>query len=205
MARRSAAQRTKDAVSDTRSALERAAEGPVDNGALGNQAVRLVENVLDLGVDGKGWFDSAQQAADKALRATGGDREAAIDAVVRRHLVKGGVEGFVTSLGGFITLPVALPVWRWPDAPEWLALLGVGVFTHLAQLSLTRGLALETAGRAVSLNYLQIVLGAGIGLAWFGEWPDASTLLGAAIIVATTIGLVVVDPAPAPPRGISGP
>lgn len=110
MARRSAAQRTKDAVSDTRSALERAAEGPVDNGALGNQAVRLVENVLDLGVDGKGWFDSAQQAADKALRASGGDREAAVDAVVRRHLVKGGVEGFVTSLGGFVTLPVALPV-----------------------------------------------------------------------------------------------
>ncbi len=99
-----------DAVKDTRTALERAAEGPDEHGALGNQAVRLVENVLDLGVDGKGWFDSAQEVADDALRASGGDQEAAVASVVRSHLVKGGVEGFVTSLGGFITLPVALPV-----------------------------------------------------------------------------------------------
>ncbi len=99
-----------DAVKDTRTALERAAEGPEEHGALGNQAVRLVENVLDLGVDGRGWFDSAQQVADDALRANGGDSEAAVASVVRSHLVKGGIEGFVTSLGGFITLPVALPV-----------------------------------------------------------------------------------------------
>jgi hypothetical protein len=107
---RSAASRTTDAVKETRSALERAAEGPDDNGVLGNQAVRLVENVLDLGIDGKGWFDSAQEVADKALRGAGGDREAAVDSVIRSHLAKGGIEGFVTSLGGFITLPVALPV-----------------------------------------------------------------------------------------------
>ncbi len=106
----SAASRTSGAVKDTRTALERAAEGPEDTGMLGAQAVRLVENVLDLGIDGKGWFDSAQDVADSALRASGGDREKAVDAVVRSHLVKGGVEGFVTSLGGFITLPVALPV-----------------------------------------------------------------------------------------------
>ena len=98
------------AVKDTRTALERAAEGPEEHGALGNQAVRLVENVLDLGVDGRGWFDSAQEVADDALRANGGDTEAAVASVVRSHLVKGGIEGFVTSLGGFITLPVALPV-----------------------------------------------------------------------------------------------
>ena len=110
MGDRSAASRTTDAVKETRSALERAAEGPDDNGVLGNQAVRLVENVLDLGIDGKGWFDSAQEVADKALRGAGGDREAAVDSVIRSHLAKGGIEGFVTSLGGFITLPVALPV-----------------------------------------------------------------------------------------------
>ncbi len=110
MGLRSAADRTTDAVKETRSALERAAEGPEDNGRLGNQAVRLVENILDLGIDGKGWFDPAQKVADDALRAHGGDREAAVDAVVRSHLVKGGLEGFVTSLGGFVTLPVALPV-----------------------------------------------------------------------------------------------
>jgi len=107
---RSATDRMTDAVKDTRTALERAAEGPDDNGVLGNQAVRLVENVLDLGIDGRGWFDPAQKVADDALRAADGDREAAVASVIRGHLVRGGVEGFVTSLGGFITLPVALPV-----------------------------------------------------------------------------------------------
>lgn len=110
MAARSATGRMSDAVKETRSALERAADGPDDSGVLGNQAVRLVENVLDLGVDGKGWFKSAQQVADEAMRAHDGDREAAVAAVIRSHLVKGGAEGFVTSLGGFVTLPVALPV-----------------------------------------------------------------------------------------------
>jgi hypothetical protein len=102
--------RTTDAVKETRTALERAADGPDDNGMLGNQAVRLVENVLDLGIDGRGWFHSAQQVADAELSAHGGDREAAVDSIIRSHLVKGGIEGFVTSLGGFVTLPVALPV-----------------------------------------------------------------------------------------------
>jgi EcsC protein family len=61
-------------------------------------------------VDGKGFFSSAAYVADEALRAHDGDVEAAVDAIVRSHVVKGGAAGFVTSLGGFITLPVALPV-----------------------------------------------------------------------------------------------
>lgn len=97
-------------VKDGRSALQRASEGPEDEGILGNQAVRIVENVLDVGIDGKGWFDSAAEVADSALRSHGGDREAAVASVVRLHVLMGGAEGFVTSLGGFVTLPVALPV-----------------------------------------------------------------------------------------------
>lgn len=102
--------RTTEAVKDVRTALEQAQEGGGDEGVLGNQSTRLVQNILDLGVDGRGFFDSASHVADEALRAHGGDVEAAVDAVVRSHVVKGGASGFVTSLGGFITLPVALPV-----------------------------------------------------------------------------------------------
>jgi hypothetical protein len=68
----------------------------------------LVESLLDAGIDGKGPFDSAQKVAD-VKRAEKPDAEEAIDAVVRAHLKLAAAGGFVTGLGGFITLPVALP------------------------------------------------------------------------------------------------
>ena len=37
------------------------------------------------------------------------DPEAAVDAIVRQHIGLGAASGFVTSVGGFITLPLALP------------------------------------------------------------------------------------------------
>lgn len=101
--------RTTEAVNEVRSALEQAKDGPRDEGVLGNQSIRLVQNILDLGIDGKGRFHSAATVADQALRAAHGDRESAVEAVVRSHVRLGAAMGFVTSLGGFITLPVALP------------------------------------------------------------------------------------------------
>ena len=102
--------RTSDAVKDVRSALEQAQAGTADQGVLDRQSTKFVQNILDLGVDGKGWFDSAAHEADAALRENGGDVEAAVDAIVRSHVTKGAGTGFLTSVGGFVTLPLALPV-----------------------------------------------------------------------------------------------
>ena len=70
--------RTGQAVKDVRSALEQAEAGPQDEGVLGNQATRLVQNILDLGIDGKGCFHSAAKVADdaagRAPRPGGGGR-----------------------------------------------------------------------------------------------------------------------------------
>ncbi|MGZ4598568.1 MAG: EcsC family protein [Oryzihumus sp.] len=83
-------------------------EPVVDEHALGSTAARMVERLLDVGIDGKGPFDSAQKVADVAL-TDHADVEGAVDAIVRLHLKMGAAGGFVTSLGGFVTLPVALP------------------------------------------------------------------------------------------------
>jgi hypothetical protein len=93
---------------ETGSAIERAREFPEDQGMLGNAAARMIETLLDAGIDGKGRFDSAQRVADVA-RAERPDAEEAIEAVVRQHLRLAAAGGFVTSLGGFITMPVSLP------------------------------------------------------------------------------------------------
>jgi hypothetical protein len=72
-------------------------------------ATRLVERLLDVGIDGKGPFHSAHRIADEALAQAGGNANEAIRIVQREHRRLGAVGGFVTGLGGFFTMPVALP------------------------------------------------------------------------------------------------
>jgi hypothetical protein len=93
----------------TASALEQAQQAREDSGPFAGAVTGMVESLLDIGIDGKGPFDSAQKVAD-VKRAEKPDAEEAIDAVVRGHLKLAAAGGFVTGLGGFITLPVALPV-----------------------------------------------------------------------------------------------
>ncbi len=65
--------------------------------------------VLDTGLDGLGPIRSAAQVADAALRGAD-DAEEAVETLVRNHLALGAVGGFLTGVGGYVTLPVALPV-----------------------------------------------------------------------------------------------
>jgi hypothetical protein len=89
-----------------RTALEQAQQEP--RGATGLVA-KVVSPILDFGIDGRGPVASAQEVADQALAKSDGV-EAAIDYVVRTHLAMGGTGGFFTGLGGFVTMPIALPV-----------------------------------------------------------------------------------------------
>ncbi len=87
-------------------ALERAEEKQTGVSGL---VVNIIQPLLDVGIDGKGPLRSAQKVAD-AARLKSGTVEEAVDRVVRTHLALAGSGGFLTGLGGFVTLPVALPV-----------------------------------------------------------------------------------------------
>ena len=80
----------------------------VDDNRMAGAVAPLVERLLDIGIDGIGPFSSAQSVADLAL-AQHFEVEPAIEAMVRSHLRLAAVSGFVTSLGGFVTIPIALP------------------------------------------------------------------------------------------------
>jgi hypothetical protein len=75
-----------------------------DEGMVG----RLVQVLLDAGIDGLGPLKSARELADLAEHQTR-TPEGAVKKMVRSHVVKGGVGGFVTGIGGFLTMPIALP------------------------------------------------------------------------------------------------
>ncbi|WP_312719374.1 EcsC family protein [Mobilicoccus sp.] len=79
-----------------------------DMGAIATQASKLVERILEVGIDGKGSFDSAQKVADDARRRRS-DPERVVDDIIGAHLRLAAGNGFVTGLGGFVTLPIALP------------------------------------------------------------------------------------------------
>ena len=84
-----------------------------------------------------------------------------------------------------VSLPFAIAEWVSPDLRGWLLLLGVGAATQAAQLALTKGLARERAGKAISVGYLQIAFAMAFGALLFGQVPGAWSLAGIALVVGS--------------------
>lgn len=68
----------------------------------------LIQRILAVGVDGAGPFHGAVKVAGHARDRTD-DSEKAVDWVARDGIRNAAGAGFVTSLGGFVTMPVSLP------------------------------------------------------------------------------------------------
>jgi len=86
-----------------------------------------------------------------------------------------------------IGLPLALIGWRtpgWEDAAIFAVLAVSGV---LAQTFFTRGLAVGEASLMATMDYIRLPLTALAGLLIFHEVLDGWTLLGAAIVIGSTI------------------
>lgn len=90
----------------TRAALDAAGDPDPDPGAID----RLVEMLVATGLEGRGPLSSAREVAQEALAKSDGDVEKAVARLARQTLVTGSIGGFVTGLGGFVTMPVSLPV-----------------------------------------------------------------------------------------------
>ncbi len=90
-----------------------------------------------------------------------------------------------------VALPLSLPLVALdpvlPTPMEVLWLLGVGLFTQLGQVYLTRSLMALPAARATAISYVQVVFAGGWGWLLFGEAIDASTIAGAALVLAATL------------------
>ncbi|YAL84362.1 EcsC family protein [Dermacoccaceae bacterium W4C1] len=80
-----------------------------DAHGMDKAANTLAERLLRYGFEGKYAFDSARDIADAALKKSGGDREKAVEEIVALHRKLVATSGFVTGLGGLITMPVSLP------------------------------------------------------------------------------------------------
>ena len=71
-------------------------------------AGNVLRRIVEFAILGAGSFQGAREFAARKL-ADSGDREAAIDAIIAAHVGVASVQGFVTSVGGLITMPVGVP------------------------------------------------------------------------------------------------
>ncbi|HYJ68034.1 MAG TPA: EcsC family protein [Nocardioidaceae bacterium] len=68
-----------------------------------------VREILERAIDGGGPFKGAAGAADARLVQARGDVEDAVRDLIDAHVRMAGVQGFLTNIGGAVTLPVMIP------------------------------------------------------------------------------------------------
>jgi drug/metabolite transporter (DMT)-like permease len=90
-------------------------------------------------------------------------------------------------VGLVLTLPAVLLQPVWPSGQQALALVGVGLFTQLGQIGITKGLLGMPAARATAMSYGQVPLAALWGWWLFREPLDPDTELAAALVLAATL------------------
>lgn len=94
---------------------------------------------------------------------------------------------WASVLGAALSLPPALAEWRWPSLLD-LALLSImGVAGVLNQYFSLLGLKVGDATAVIPIDYSRLVMAAAVGFVLFNEMPDANTIIGAAIIVSSTL------------------
>ncbi len=89
------------------------------------------------------------------------------------------------------SLVVASFVWTWPPLATWPLLLAIGVAAAIGQLSMSRAFALAEASAILPYDFVRFGLVTVAGIALFGERYDTLTLVGGALILASTIYLAL--------------
>lgn len=69
----------------------------------------FVREALNRAIDGFGPLPGAAEAAEAQLREQNGDVERAVHEVIENHVRWSGAQGFVTNLGGLVTMAVTVP------------------------------------------------------------------------------------------------
>jgi drug/metabolite transporter (DMT)-like permease len=85
-------------------------------------------------------------------------------------------------------LSLVMPlVWVMPTAMQWSLFAVSGLLGFAAHFSIARSLTLADASAVAPLHYVRLLWAIGIGLVVFDHVPDAWTLAGGALIVASGI------------------
>ena len=113
---------------------------------------------------------------------------------------------FTVAYTTIITLGPALWVWRESSGPILVTAVLMGAIGVSAQAAMVRAFRIAEATAVAPFDYARLLFATGFGMALFAEFPDAWTVLGAAIIVASTIYIARREARlGAPPKAVPAP
>ncbi|WP_162914986.1 DMT family transporter [Desertibaculum subflavum] len=88
---------------------------------------------------------------------------------------------------GLLLTPFALAYWTPPSPPQWAALAALGVLGSLGHYCMTRAFRVADISSVQSVSFLNLVWASIAGYVVFAAIPGLWTLIGAAVIFASTI------------------
>lgn len=94
-------------------------------------------------------------------------------------------------LGLILAIPPALLVWRWPEPFDLLLLASMGVLGTITQACYIKGMAEGDATVMAPIDYTRLIFAIVLGYLLFAELPNAITMLGAGIIIASTLYITI--------------
>jgi drug/metabolite transporter (DMT)-like permease len=108
-------------------------------------------------------------------------------------------------LGFVLAIPPALFVWRWPTLVDFALLCAMGVLGTVTQACYINGMSEGDAAAMAPIDYTRLVFAVILGYALFRDVPNTMTMLGAGIVMASTLYITLREarlgkPEPAPER-----
>ncbi|MDO9224229.1 MAG: DMT family transporter [Caulobacter sp.] len=94
-------------------------------------------------------------------------------------------------LGLVFSIPPAAFVWRWPEPTDLALLAAMGVVGTITQACYIKGMQIGDAGAMAPIDYSRLVFTTATGFFLFGEIPGWATIIGAAIVVASTLFITI--------------
>ena len=94
---------------------------------------------------------------------------------------------YFTVISSILALGPALYVWRTPTAPEVLGLIAIGALGSLGQYLTIRSYRIAEATAVDPVDYARLLIATFFGFLLFRELPDIWTVVGALIIIASTL------------------
>lgn len=80
-----------------------------------------------------------------------------------------------------------LRAWVWPASGDWIFIFGLGLISGIIGYLMTQAYRLSRASAVAPFEYVLLIFSLFWGWTIFGEWPQASVLLGAAVVIGSGI------------------
>ena len=94
---------------------------------------------------------------------------------------------YAAVLGFAFSLPPALLAWRWPHPIDLVLLATMGALGVATQACYIKGMSIGDAAAMAPVDYTRLVFAVILGLVLFHEVPRGRVILGAAIVVGSTL------------------